>query len=175
MTVGLLRASTYGAVLIGAVWVLCRVAPHLPASARALLWWCASLKLLVDLAWLSPIAVPLLPPPSRATRAAPVVAATGAAVFDAASASVAQGGSGPVRAAGGGSASPSVAITPAAIGLGVWVAGVLLVASRMIRRVRRTMAVIARSVPAPDTVITVGADLCGRIGLRKMPRMRVSA
>ncbi|MFP3942012.1 MAG: hypothetical protein ACLF0P_17085, partial [Thermoanaerobaculia bacterium] len=62
----LLRASLAGAVFAGAVWALGRFCPRLPASARSALWWAASLKLLLALAWAAPVELPLLPPPAPA-------------------------------------------------------------------------------------------------------------
>ena len=56
----LARESVSGAVLAGAVWAACRALPALPASARAMLWWIVSLKLLVGLAWVAPVALPVL-------------------------------------------------------------------------------------------------------------------
>ncbi len=67
-----LARSTYGAVSVGAVWLVCRLAPRLPASVRTLLWWCAALKILVDLVWLAPIPVPVLRQPAAATFAGTV-------------------------------------------------------------------------------------------------------
>ena len=46
-----------------------RLVPRLPASARANLWWLACLKLVFDLFWAAPLALPLLPAP--AARLAP--------------------------------------------------------------------------------------------------------
>jgi beta-lactamase regulating signal transducer with metallopeptidase domain len=57
----LLRASLQGGLVIALVWALCRLAPRMPAGLRAGLWWLASLKLLVTLAWIQPVALPLLP------------------------------------------------------------------------------------------------------------------
>jgi beta-lactamase regulating signal transducer with metallopeptidase domain len=72
----LLRASVQGGLVIALVWALCRLAPRMPAGLRAGLWWLASLKLLVTLAWIQPVALPLLP----ATSAAPVTESGAAAV-----------------------------------------------------------------------------------------------
>ncbi len=58
----LLRASLQGGAYALAVWGLCALAPRLPASARALLWWLVSLKFLLALAGPSPIPLPLLRP-----------------------------------------------------------------------------------------------------------------
>ncbi len=57
----LLRASIAGAVVAGGVWLLCRLAPQIPARVRTALWWLVCLKLLVGCVWLSPVELPLLP------------------------------------------------------------------------------------------------------------------
>lgn len=65
----LLRASLHGAAFIGAVWLLCRAVPGLPAWLRSGLWWLASLKLVLGLLWTSPIDLPLLARPLPAPLA----------------------------------------------------------------------------------------------------------
>ena len=42
----LVQASLEGSVLVAGVWLVCRLAPALPASFRVVLWWLAALKLL---------------------------------------------------------------------------------------------------------------------------------
>jgi bla regulator protein BlaR1 len=66
----LARASWQGALFIAAVWVLCRLARRLPAALRCALWWTASVKLLVGLAWAAPLGLPLLPAAARTARPA---------------------------------------------------------------------------------------------------------
>src|ERR1700720_2273582 len=58
----LAQASLMGTLFVLAVWLLCRLAPRLPAGLRCALWWLACLKLLIGLAWPAPVALPLLPP-----------------------------------------------------------------------------------------------------------------
>src|SRR5260370_38212943 len=60
----LAQASLMGTVFVLAVWLLCRLAPRLPAGLRCALWWLACLKLLLGLVWPAPLALPLLPPPA---------------------------------------------------------------------------------------------------------------
>ena len=47
----LVQASLEANILIASVWLVCRLAPALPASFRVVLWWLATLKLLVGVAW----------------------------------------------------------------------------------------------------------------------------
>src|ERR1700730_5115791 len=63
----LAHAALMGTLFVLAVWLLCRLAPRLPAGLRCALWWLASLKLLLGLVWPAPLTLPLLP-----TAAAPV-------------------------------------------------------------------------------------------------------
>src|ERR1700688_2360550 len=62
----LAQASLMGTLFVLAVWLLCRLAPRLPAGLRCALWWLACLKLLLGLAWPAPLALPLLPPAAAA-------------------------------------------------------------------------------------------------------------
>ncbi|HEX3126916.1 MAG TPA: hypothetical protein VH394_06275, partial [Thermoanaerobaculia bacterium] len=55
----LLRASLQGALFVGAVWIVCRLLPDLPAKVRCALWWLACLKIVAGLA--SPVELPWLP------------------------------------------------------------------------------------------------------------------
>lgn len=57
----LARTSLQGGLVVLLIWLLCRLAPRMPAGVRAGLWWLAGLHLLVGLAWPRPIALPLLP------------------------------------------------------------------------------------------------------------------
>src|ERR1700724_153090 len=62
----LAQASLMGTLFVLSVWLLCRLAPRLPAGLRCALWWLACLKLLLGLAWPAPVALPLLPPAAAA-------------------------------------------------------------------------------------------------------------
>src|ERR1700687_1489650 len=46
----LAQAALLGTLFVLAVWLLCRLAPRLPAGLRCALWWLAFLKLLLRLA-----------------------------------------------------------------------------------------------------------------------------
>ena len=64
--------SLQAIVLVGAVALLVRAVPPLPAAARCALWWLVGLQVLLGLAWQAPIRLPLLAPPTVATT--PIVA-----------------------------------------------------------------------------------------------------
>src|SRR5215472_9084472 len=73
----LVQAAAMGTVFVLAVWMVCRAAPRLPAGARCALWWLASLKLVLGLAWPAPISLPL--PTSAALPRWAAAGVTGAA------------------------------------------------------------------------------------------------
>jgi len=75
--------SLQAIVLVGAVALLVRTFPRLPAAARCALWWLVGLQVILGLAWQAPIRLPLLAPPTIAATpavAAPQSSASGAAV-----------------------------------------------------------------------------------------------
>jgi len=75
--------SLQAIVLVGAVALLVRTFPRLPAAALCALWWLVGLQVLLGLAWQAPIRLPLLAPPTIAATpavAAPQRSASGAAV-----------------------------------------------------------------------------------------------
>src|SRR5687768_8300838 len=64
------RASWQGALCALAVLLLVRALPRLSPALRAGAWWFVSLKVLVDVVGLSPLALPLLPAEAPAPQAA---------------------------------------------------------------------------------------------------------
>lgn len=64
------RATWQGALFIAIVWIICRLFKGMPAATRSLLWWIASLQLLIRLAVVTPFAVPILPSRDLATSSA---------------------------------------------------------------------------------------------------------
>ncbi|HSS48064.1 MAG TPA: M56 family metallopeptidase, partial [Thermoanaerobaculia bacterium] len=165
----LLRASLQGAVLIGLVWLACRLFPRLPASVRCGLWWVACLKLLVGLVWLAPVRLPLLPaPPSAAmSPASPVeIVLQPGSISQISDPVVAAEPPQPRGLAG----------RSAPWGLGLWLAGLAVISVRALRQLRHTRWVIRRSEAVGEGWIR-GAytDLCLRLGLRRAPDLRGSA
>jgi probable HAF family extracellular repeat protein len=67
------HACLGGGLFLVGVWAVCRLAPRLPATLRASLWWLACLKLVLDLAGIAPLALPMLPavPALRTVLAVP--------------------------------------------------------------------------------------------------------
>jgi len=125
----LAQASLMGTLFVLAVWLLCRLAPRLPAGLRCALWWLACLKLLLGLAWPAPLALPPLPPaaaaaagwlappaharePLRATRLADAVSAAAGATGAARLSDAAAAGAGAPRAARIAHVAPAAAGAP---------------------------------------------------------------
>jgi beta-lactamase regulating signal transducer with metallopeptidase domain len=69
------RASWTGGLFVLAVWGICRVFPKLPGNVRCLLWWLATLKLLLALVWTAPLLTFSLPEkaPAPVTQAVSLV------------------------------------------------------------------------------------------------------
>jgi beta-lactamase regulating signal transducer with metallopeptidase domain len=171
----LARASVHGALFIAAVWLVCRLAPRLPASLKCALWWAACLKLLVGLVWIEPVRLPVLPvammnvvgrvePPP--VRPDPTLQAT---AFDVDSPSPGEG-VGRVRERGPGGEGPwreALAI--------LWLAGLLTHLGLTAREFRRTRGVVRRSEPVRVGWITeMFTQLRARLGLRRSPELRGS-
>jgi probable HAF family extracellular repeat protein len=164
----LVHAALWGGLFILGVGAFCRLVPRLPASVRAGLWWLACLKLVFDLFWAAPIALPLLP--AHAVRLTPAVQINAALPFTARS---------PVAAVSGGRASftpkrSDSRPTPDAQGprfsppLGLlvcWLAGVSVFLLTMLRQGVH----LARTVRAASTAPLAGVDpdaLAAALGLR---------
>jgi len=150
------RASIAGAVVALAVWALCGAFGRLPAAARCTLWWLVSLKLLVGLVWIEPVAVPLLPGAADAPVAmsAPVVAAR----------SSGQPPDDPIAAA------VSWRATLAAI----WLCGLALGAAATLRQLRRLSSVRSRTHPADGRLAGLVRELSARVGVSEPPDVRIS-
>lgn len=170
----LLWTSLTGGLLIGGVWLLCRLAPRLPAGVRCGLWWLACAKLLVGLVWLTPFSLPLLPAPSVvAEAAAPAVAVLQppAATLPVASlrASVP-----PSPRLAGGEGGPGLAGSwQLALAL-FWLAVVAAQLAWTAGEVRRTRRLVARSASVGGRIRSLFERLAARVGLATSPELRAS-
>jgi bla regulator protein BlaR1 len=168
----LVRSSLEGAVLIGLVWLVCRLFPRLPASIRCGLWWMACLKLLVGLVWIAPVRLPLLPAPTpAATPSASIILQRGSTFPMAV-----QIRPDPIDAAKlEAPRSQGLAERGAPWVLGLWLAGLAVISVRACRQLRHTRWVIRRSEAVAEGWIRGAyADLCLRLGLRQAPDLRGS-
>ncbi len=162
--------SAQAVLLIGAVWLIGRLLPQLPSALRCTLWWLVGLQLILGLCWSSPLQLRVLAPTAQIATVAqdhavlPVVAIANAV---------------PVTRV----VSEPVQSLPAAwyshwrlILISLWLAAVLvqlLIASRQWRSARR---VLRHSQPlTDDSLRAVCAEQVRRLGLRRVPQLRVSA
>jgi hypothetical protein len=169
----LVRASVQGGLLIALAWLLCRLAPRIPAGVRAGLWWLACLKLLVTLAWPQPIALAVLPPTAAPGAAGPGAAgSTGEAIHDIALDArnrtavttamtavdrSARAMASPTTTNGAG---PSLRTWLTALLAAVWLAGVCWRFARLARDHRRLRGIIDRATPAASDAIALYEQLC---------------
>jgi bla regulator protein BlaR1 len=164
----LARASWQGALFIAAVWVLCRLARRLPAALRCALWWMASVKLLVGLAWAAPLGLPLLPAVARPA----VVSALSAGPAAPGQIVAARLSAKPRPAPGPPSGWPSACTGLVAA---AWGAGVLLQLGWLGRELRRCRSMVRGSRPlAEPRAIALVAALRTELGLRRPPVVRCS-
>jgi bla regulator protein blaR1 len=149
-------ASIAGGVLALGVLALCIAIGRLPAAARCTLWWLVSLKLLVGLSSIEPVAVPILPPASAATS---VLSAPATATL--ATTQVIEGpvfGTLPWRAA--------LAV--------IWLGGLVVVAAITVGQWRRVSSLRARTHPANAGLANLVQELSERSGLKTPPEVRLS-
>jgi bla regulator protein BlaR1 len=163
----LVRASVEGAMVVGTIWVVCRLLPRLSPATRTALWWCAAAKFVLALVWTVPVHIPILPASVTSVEALHV-SGVGARAASA-HAVVPQSGT---HASGAAASAPprrwAVALVIA------WLAGVVISAGIGIRRWKQMARVIVRSSsPAPGTE-AIAAELASHLGLMWVPRVRVS-
>ena len=173
----LVRASVEGAMLVAAVWAICRFLPRLSPATRTVLWWCAAAKFVLALVWTAPVLVPILPADARpiqhasaiATQVAPAQAVAPGARTSAGIAEVDGGWTRPSRG------NPQSAAAWQALALVVvWIAGTIGAVGVGVRRWKQTAGLVARSAGSSPDVEAMAAALASRLGLRRVPRVRVS-
>jgi len=160
----LLEGSVYGAVIVGVVWVVCRRIRAIPPSARALLWWLASLRLVVALLPLPSLGIAVLPPPTAVQPRIELPDTSGRVVDDPR-----------LVTTGVPETTPDPALPPVVIGLvALWFGGVTLQAFQLCVVYIRLRRMVGRSRPiAPDEAEIV-ERLAGLLALRRVPTVRVS-
>ncbi len=174
MIATLARASVEGAILVTLVWLLARLLRLSPAT-RTVLWWCAAAKFVIALVWTAPLEIPVLPVQSPGVAvAAHRVTSRPILESDAPATST--------RRQVAGASDPGLRASVAnglrewssfaAIG---WMLGLAAAAFVGMRRWRETARMLSESVPAPEVVQVRAAELATRLGLRRVPEVRVSA
>ena len=168
----LLATSVQAAILVAAIWALCRWLPALPAATRCRLWWLVGAQTVLGLLWAGALHLPVLP-------AAPVQTAVAATALPAASPQDA----GTANAAT--AASPRAAMPQAATAaplswaqalVALWMAGVLLGALRSGHAYRASRRLVRASTPCTDAALLGALRLAAEAhGLRQPPQLRLSA
>ena len=182
----LARASIDGGLFVLAVLLLVRLLPALPARALAAAWWLASVRFLVGLAWVAPVAVPVLPAgmfeqPVWAASSVICVAlecpgtskdavAEDSPCPDDALASPALPPADTAFAGPG----PSREVDPRALATLAWVVLTVAVFGRTVRRVLRTRRLLREAAPADARLHSLAAGAAERLGLRRVPAIRVT-
>jgi beta-lactamase regulating signal transducer with metallopeptidase domain len=191
----LLEASLVGAVFVGLIWLATRLVPRMPARVRCGLWWLAAAKLLLLLAWTSPVELALLPtevttppsldapasspiphPPASATAAVPAAAAlTATAVTDPAIHPREATASDTVSRSPSGGWLRQAAPGALALFALLWVVGALWQLARLTDELRSGARLVARSEPLErGPVADLYRRLAGRLGLARTPDLRLS-
>ncbi len=163
----IVRASLQGAVFVLLVWAVCRLLPRIPASVKCTLWWLATLKMLVALAWIEPPALRVLPPAATASIGAPVKNSPIASLpVDPPGPAVAR------QEEPGNLGTHSFAWASAAVG--IWAAILTLLSAVLVYRIRKLLKIASRAVDATPEVRMLAADLSALLGLSRIPGVRIS-
>jgi bla regulator protein blaR1 len=162
----LARASIDGACLVCVIWIISRALPRLSPAASAMLWWCAAAKVVVALAWVTPIGVPLLPATGSVSRAivAPGASRSGTSSTADVRSAVQEGRYSPKPAAG--------AWTWVLMGL--WAAGMCGSAGLAVRSWREARRVVRRSTSADPLLQECAREIAQLLALRRTPEIRLS-
>jgi len=168
----LLATSVQAAILVAAIWALCRWLPALPAATRCRLWWLVGAQTVLGLLWAGALQLPVLPAaPARTAIAATALPA--ASLQDAGAATVATAAS-PDAATQQAAAAAPLSWAQALVAL--WLAGVLLGALRSGHAYRASRCLVRTSTPCTDAALLGALRLAAEAhGLRQPPQLRLSA
>ena len=154
----LLIGSLQGAVVIAAVWLVCRLVPRIPAAAQSALWWLVALKLVLTFAPLPALPIPLLPAAFEQQTERVLLPPLASDSTESAAAP---------------RATPLVnqisTWLPAVIVL--WFAVLLLQVGRLVHAHRVLRGIVTRSVLWPNDATS---ELAKRLGLKRVPQVRLS-
>lgn len=161
--------SAQAVLLIGAVWLIGRLLPQLPAALRCTLWWLVGLQLILGLCWSTPLSLRVLPPPAQIATVVQEGTALPATVV-------------PQQLAAPHAIPSSVQPVPAPwfarwrqMLISVWLVALLVqlaVAGMHWRRMRR---MLRDSRPLADSPLhTLCSEQARHLGLRRAPQLRVS-
>lgn len=159
------RASWQGGIVLGLLWVICRLTPRLSPSVHVWLWRLGYAKLFIALLWAAPIVIPILP-------AKPFTPSFLRTQDDGLIASAA--GSSTINSASHSGADWLQSIMWAA--LAAWAAGLCWSVWRVIAEAHQTAAARRRCTPLEDPEMDAEcARLAVRIGLDRTPELCLTA
>lgn len=162
----LLWTSAQACLLIGAVALVCRLLPRLPAAVRCMLWWLVGAQLVLGLAWHAPLQLHWLPAPKESpvmvTRAPPVVMLPMATHTT------------PMTTAATDLPAQEPPFPWAALLLAAWLGGVALQIAQVVRQRWRVARARIGAQPAPAAWQGACQALAGRLGLRRAPQLALS-
>jgi len=166
----LLATSVQAAVLVAAIWALCRWLPALPAATRCRLWWLVGAQTVLGLVWAGALHLPVLP-------AAPTPAMTAAAALPAVTLEDAVPMPAPEPASSSARSGSAAAALPWAQALvALWLAGVLLGTLRSGAAYRASRRLVRGATPCTDAALLGALRLAAEAhGLRRAPALRLSA
>ncbi len=165
----LLATSVQAAILVAAIWALCRWLPALPAATRCRLWWLVGAQTVLGLLWAGALQLPVLPAAPAPTAIA-ATALPAASLQDTGAATAAS----PHAATQQTAAAAPLSWAQALVAL--WMAGVLLGALRSGHAYRASRRLVRTSTPCTDAALLGALRLAAEAhGLRQPPQLRLSA
>lgn len=177
------RATWQGGLFVAVVWIACRVFRRIPANVRYWMWWVACLQLAIRVAFVAPIALPILPADPVAVESPTSIAATLTSFFPeprepAFSMEFIEPVAVPEERAPAQTAmaavEPSVSLTPNLALFGVWATAILGCAIYSLRRFWRARRLLADASPIENPEIREWLeDHCTEWKIR-VPRLRES-
>lgn len=163
--------SVQAMLLIGAVLLILRLRPQLPAAMRCTLWWLVGLQLVCGLCWHAPLELPLLSPPAASTAAGvqlPVAAPAAPSPIVALAT--------PIQAPAASPQANFFATHWRVLLAALWLAGLLAQLTLALRQWRQARTLLRTSAPLRDDALQ---KLCAlradALGLRRCPQLRISA
>jgi beta-lactamase regulating signal transducer with metallopeptidase domain len=166
----LVWTSIQAALLIGAVWLLCRWLPRWSPAMRCLLWWLVGLQLVLGLALGRPLELPLLAPQ---VASAPLPQEHGNTIQTSVSDSPWIAAPMPVTAATKSADAPPSAPWPWREALaGLWLIAMAWQIVAALREWRETRAVIRTAEPVRDATLQAQcAEQARALGLHRCPQL----
>ncbi|MGO4701618.1 M56 family metallopeptidase [Dyella sp. 2RAB6] len=172
----LIWTSIQAAVLIGAVWLLCRWLPRWSPAMRCLLWWLVGLQLMLGLALGRPLELPLLAPSADSTAlSGELPQEHGIAIHTAVTGSPMVPVPVPLAASARAYDPPARPLPWRETLVSLWLLAMALQLLGALREWRETRAVMRNAEPVRDAkLLAQCAEQARALGLRRCPDLRRS-